>query len=40
LANANKNPALLAEILNGDQQYPASRVSPENGDLTWILAEA
>ena len=40
LANANKNPSLLAEILEGDQQFPAARVAPVNGDLTWILAEA
>ena len=39
LANANKNPALLEKILHGDQQYPAARVAPVNGDLTWILAE-
>jgi 6-phosphogluconolactonase len=40
LANANKNAALLKEILEGDQQYPAARVAPVDGDLTWILAEA
>lgn len=37
LANANKNAALLKEVLEGDQQYPAARVEPANGDLTWIL---
>jgi len=40
LANANKNPALLEKILEGDQQFPAARVAPVNGDLTWILAES
>jgi 6-phosphogluconolactonase len=40
LANANKNRSLLEEVLQGDQQYPAARVAPANGDLTWILAEA
>jgi 6-phosphogluconolactonase len=40
LANANKNPALLEKILDGDQQFPAARVAPMNGDLTWILAES
>jgi len=40
LANANKNAALLERILEGDQQYPAARVAPLNGDLTWILGEA
>lgn len=40
LANANKNRALLEEILGGDQQYPSARVAPVNGDLTWLLAES
>jgi 6-phosphogluconolactonase len=40
LANANKNPALLEEILEGNQQYPAARVAPVSGNLTWILAES
>jgi 6-phosphogluconolactonase len=40
LANANKNRSLLEQVLQGDQQFPAARVSPANGDLTWILAEA
>ena len=40
LANANKNPALLEEILEGDQQFPAARVAPVDGELTWILAES
>jgi 6-phosphogluconolactonase len=40
LANANKNPALLEKILEGDQQFPAARVAPLDGDLTWILGES
>ena len=40
LANANKNPSLLEHVLQGDQQFPAARVAPVNGDLTWILAES
>jgi 6-phosphogluconolactonase len=40
LANANKNPSLLEKVLEGDQEFPAARVAPANGDLTWILAEA
>lgn len=40
LANANKNPGLLERILNGDTEFPAARVAPANGDLTWILAES
>ncbi|HZE57320.1 MAG TPA: 6-phosphogluconolactonase [Chthoniobacterales bacterium] len=40
LVNANKNPALLEKILDGDQQYPSARVAPVTGGLTWILGEA
>ncbi|HSP44865.1 MAG TPA: 6-phosphogluconolactonase [Chthoniobacterales bacterium] len=40
LANANKNRSLLEQVLDDDQQYPAARVAPANGGLTWILAEA
>ena len=40
LANANKNTGLLNEVLRGDQNYPAARVAPVNGRLTWFLAES
>jgi len=40
LANANKNPSLLEQVLQGDQQFPAARVAPADGGLTWILAES
>ena len=40
LANANKNAALLGTVLKGDQQYPAARVEPVDGDLTWFLGES
>jgi 6-phosphogluconolactonase len=40
LANANKNPSLLEKVLQGDQEFPAARVAPVNGDLTWILGES
>jgi len=40
LANANKNPALLEKILEGDREFPAACVGLVDGDLTWILAEA
>lgn len=40
LANANKNPALLDRVLQGDQQFPSARVAPVDGDLSWILAES
>ena len=40
LANAGKNAARLEQVLGGDQEYPAARVEPVNGGLTWILGEA
>ena len=40
LANANKNAALLEKVLEGDQLYPAARIEPVDGDVTWILGEA
>jgi 6-phosphogluconolactonase len=40
LANANKNRSLLDQVLEGNQEFPAARVAPVSGDLTWILAEA
>ena len=40
LVNANKYVALLDAVLQGDQQYPAARVEPASGELTWILGEA
>ena len=40
LVNANKNAALLEQILEGDQQFPAARVAPANGCFTWILGES
>jgi hypothetical protein len=26
-------------VLAGDQQYPAARVNPIDGQLTWIIGE-
>ena len=40
LANANKNAALLEQVLAGDKQYPAAQVEAANGGLTWILGES
>ena len=40
LANANKNRALLERVLAGDQEFPAARIVPSDGDLTWFLAES
>jgi 6-phosphogluconolactonase len=39
LVNAKKQPELIDRIINGDTQYPAARVNPTAGKLTWILGE-
>lgn len=40
LVNAGKAPDLIERILAGDTQFPAARVQPHSGKLTWILGEA
>ena len=40
LANANKNRGLLEKAIACDEEYPAGRVAPSDGDLTWFLAES
>jgi 6-phosphogluconolactonase len=39
LINAKKNQKLIDAIIGGDPQYPAARVNPTSGKLTWILGE-
>jgi 6-phosphogluconolactonase/glucosamine-6-phosphate isomerase/deaminase len=39
LVGSGKNPELLERVLAGDEAFPAARVSPENGHLTWLIAE-
>ncbi len=39
LLNAKKNRELIDQVLAGDASYPAARVKPVNGSLTWILGE-
>jgi 6-phosphogluconolactonase len=39
LANANKHSELIERVLSGDPQYPAARVNPSAGELTWIVGE-
>lgn len=39
LVNAKKQPDLIEKIINGDTRYPAARVNPPSGKLTWILGE-
>lgn len=37
LVNASKNAELIDRVIKGDPQFPASRVNPTSGSLTWIL---
>ena len=39
LVNAAKNADLIERVIKGDLKYPASRVNPDVGKLTWILGE-
>jgi 6-phosphogluconolactonase len=39
LINANKNIELIDRVIDGDSNFPASRVRPTAGSLTWILGE-
>jgi 6-phosphogluconolactonase len=39
LVIANKNADLIERVIEGDPKFPASRVKPGNGTLTWLLGE-
>jgi len=39
LVGASKNPALIERVLQRDSQYPAARVNPSAGDVTWMIGE-
>src|SRR6266566_1991735 len=39
LVGASKNPQLIERVLAGDQQYPAARVNPSAGEVTWMIGE-
>ena len=39
LVNAAKHADLIEHVLKGDAKYPASRVNPSAGDVTWILGQ-
>jgi 6-phosphogluconolactonase len=39
LVNASKNAELIDRVIKGDTKFPASRVNPTAGELTWILGE-
>jgi len=39
LVNAAKNAELIERVVAGDPRYPASRVQPISGELTWMIGE-
>jgi 6-phosphogluconolactonase len=39
LVGASKDPQLIERVLEGDPQFPAARVKPSTGDVTWIIAD-
>jgi 6-phosphogluconolactonase len=39
LVNASKHAELIERVLAGDPKFPASRVNPTAGDLTWMIGQ-
>jgi 6-phosphogluconolactonase len=39
LVSGDKNPELLERVLTGASDYPASRVIPFHGQLTWMIGQ-
>ena len=39
LVGASKSPRLIERVLAGDRQFPAARVNPSTGDVTWMIGE-
>ena len=40
LLNASKHADLIEKVLQGEMQYPAARIAPVSGKVTWILGQA
>jgi 6-phosphogluconolactonase len=40
LVGEAKNADLIERVLEGDSQFPASRVNPSDGDVTWIIGQS
>jgi 6-phosphogluconolactonase len=40
LVGAAKNTGLIERVLEGDPQFPVSRVNPSSGEVTWIIGES
>jgi 6-phosphogluconolactonase/glucosamine-6-phosphate isomerase/deaminase len=39
LVDATKHKDVIERVIDGDPQFPASRVNPTAGELTWILGQ-
>ena len=39
LVGGEKHAELIERVLAGEEQFPAARVNPANGQLTWIIGE-
>jgi 6-phosphogluconolactonase len=39
LLKSDKDPRVLERVLAGETEFPASRVDPPNGQLSWMLGE-
>ena len=39
LVGASKSPQLIERVLAGNSQFPAARVNPVAGEVTWIIGE-
>ena len=39
LVGSSKNPQLIEHVLDGDRQFPATRVNPSAGEVTWMIGE-
>jgi 6-phosphogluconolactonase len=40
LVGASKSPQLIERVLAGDEQFPAARVNPSAGEVTWMIGES
>src|SRR5512132_670474 len=40
LVGASKSPQLIERVLAGDRQFPAARVNPSAGEVTWMIGES
>ena len=39
LVGASKSSELIERVLQGDRQFPAARVNPSAGEITWIIGD-